>query len=59
MELANIYKVLKRVQLISWLMSAEPKGLNKTDWEARSHCGVWIGLCLVNQGLQVQFLAFP
>ena len=29
-----IYKTLKRVHLISWLMTAEPKGLNKINWEA-------------------------
>ena len=29
-----IYKALKGVHLISWLMTAEPKGLNKINWEA-------------------------
>ena len=29
-----IYKAMKGVRLISWLMTAEPKGLNKIDWEA-------------------------
>ena len=29
-----IYKALKGEHLISWLMTAEPKGLNKINWEA-------------------------
>ena len=29
-----IYKALKGVHWGSWLMTAEPKGLNKTNWEA-------------------------
>ena len=34
----SIYKAMKGVHLMSWLMSwlmtAEPKGLNKINWEA-------------------------
>ena len=33
MNLPNI-KALKRVHFRSWLMTAEPKSLNKTNWEA-------------------------
>ena len=29
-----IYKVMEGVHLISWLMTAEPKGLIKINWEA-------------------------
>ena len=29
-----IYKAFKRVHSLSWLMTAEPKGLNKINWEA-------------------------
>ena len=29
-----IYKALKGVHWISWLMAAEPKGLNKINWKA-------------------------
>ena len=35
-----IYKALKRVHLISWLMTPELKYLNITNWEAKSRCGV-------------------
>ena len=28
-----IYKAMKGVYLISWLMTAEPKGLNKINWD--------------------------
>ena len=33
------YKTLKGVHLISWLMTAEPKGLNKINWEAKKVIG--------------------
>ena len=33
MNLPNI-KALKRVHFLSWLMTAEPKGLNKINWKA-------------------------
>ena len=29
-----IYKALIGVHLVSWLMTANPKGLNKINWEA-------------------------
>ena len=29
-----IYKAIEGVHLISWLMTAEPKGLIKINWEA-------------------------
>ena len=35
----SIYKALKGVHLISWLMTAEPKGLNKINWEAKEAIG--------------------
>ena len=31
----SIYKALKGVHLISWLMTAKSKGLNKINWEAK------------------------
>ena len=34
-----IYKALKEVHLISWLMTAEPKGLKKINWEAKQAIG--------------------
>ena len=34
-----IYKALKGVHLVSWLMTAEPKGLNKINWEAKKGIG--------------------
>ena len=34
-----IYKALKGVHLISWLMTAKPKGLNKINWEAKKAIG--------------------
>ena len=30
-----IYKAMKGVHLIRWLMTAEPKGLNKIIWKAK------------------------
>ena len=30
-----IYKALIGVHLVSWLMTAKPKGLNKINWEAK------------------------
>ena len=38
MNLPNI-KTLKRVHWISWLMTAEPKGLNKINWKAKKAIG--------------------
>ena len=34
-----IYKAMKGVHLISWLMTAEPKGLNKINWKAKKAIG--------------------
>ena len=34
-----IYKAMKGVHLISWLMTAEPKGLNKINWKATKAIG--------------------
>ena len=34
-----IYKAMKGVHLVSWLMTAEPKGLNKINWEAKQAIG--------------------
>ena len=34
-----IYKAMKGVHLISWLMTAIPKGLNKINWEAKQAIG--------------------
>ena len=34
-----IYKAMKGVHLISWLMTAKPKGLNKINWEAKQAIG--------------------
>ena len=34
-----IYKALKGVHWISWLMTAEPKGLIKINWEALKAIG--------------------
>ena len=34
-----IYKALKGVHWISWLMTAEPKGLNKNNWKAIKSIG--------------------
>ena len=34
-----IYKALKGVHLVSWLMTAEPKGLNKINWKAKKAIG--------------------
>ena len=38
MNLTNI-KALKRVHWISWLITAEPKGLNKINWKAKKAIG--------------------
>ena len=35
----SIYKAMKGVHLISWLMTAEPKGINKINWEAKKAIG--------------------
>ena len=35
-----IYKAMKGVHLISWLMTAEPKGLSKINWEAIKAIGL-------------------
>ena len=34
-----IYKAMKGVHLISWLMTAERKGLNKINWKAKKAIG--------------------
>ena len=34
-----MYKAMKGVNLISWLMTAEPKGLNRINWKAKK--GYW------------------
>ena len=34
-----IYKALIGVHLVSWLMTAKPKGLNKINWEAQQAIG--------------------
>ena len=34
-----IYKTLKGVHWINWLMTAKPKGLNKINWEAKQTIG--------------------
>ena len=34
-----IYKAMKGVHLISWLMTAEPKCLNKINWKAKKAIG--------------------
>ena len=38
MNLPNI-KALNRVHFLSWLMTAEPKGLNKINWKATKAIG--------------------
>ena len=35
----SIYKALKGVHWVSWLMTAKPKGLNKINWEAKKALG--------------------
>ena len=35
----SIYIALKGVHWVSWLMTAEPKGLNKINWEAKKAIG--------------------
>ena len=34
-----IYKAMKGVHLINWLMTADPKGLNKINWRAKKAIG--------------------
>ena len=34
-----IYKAMKGVHLVRWLMTAEPKGLNKINWKAKKAIG--------------------
>ena len=35
----SIYKALKGGHWVSWLMTAEPKGLNKINWKATKAIG--------------------